>query len=103
MNVTIHNDAVAALAAGTGGALAGLVLIAGTGTIALGYAPDGSGRRARAAGWGPTLGDRGGGCVPCWRMGASGANTHSRIADSRVTARSRFRALAPAHAHACVA
>ncbi|MFH1085846.1 MAG: BadF/BadG/BcrA/BcrD ATPase family protein [Chloroflexota bacterium] len=56
--VIIHTDAVGALAAGTG-RLLGLVLIAGTGTIALGY--DRSGRSARAAGYGALLADYGGG------------------------------------------
>lgn len=55
----IHNDAVAALASGTLGVLEGIVLISGTGTIALGFAKDGT--QARAAGFGPLLGDRGSG------------------------------------------
>ena len=52
-----------ALASGTdGGRLEGsCVLIAGTGTIALGVQV--GGRQVRAAGWGPLLGDRGSGCV----------------------------------------
>eukprot|EP00850_Spirogloea_muscicola_P007264 SM000036S13308 [mRNA] locus=s36:510769:513261:+ [translate_table: standard] len=60
-NVDIHvqNDAVAALASGTGGSPYGCVLIAGTGTIAVGYSRDG--RNARASGAGPLLGDRGSG------------------------------------------
>uniref|UniRef100_A0A7N0RIH2 N-acetyl-D-glucosamine kinase n=1 Tax=Kalanchoe fedtschenkoi TaxID=63787 RepID=A0A7N0RIH2_KALFE len=55
----VQNDAVAALASGTMGKLDGLVLIAGTGTIAYGFTADG--REARAAGAGPVLGDWGSG------------------------------------------
>jgi len=58
-SVTIHNDAVAALAAGTWGG-AGIVLVAGTGSIACGYDPD-SGLYVRAGGWGYLLGDEGSG------------------------------------------
>lgn len=55
----VQNDSVAALASGTMGKLHGCVLIAGTGTIAYGYTEDG--RKARAAGAGPVLGDWGSG------------------------------------------
>lgn len=55
----VENDSVAALACGTMGKLHGCVLIAGTGTIAYGYTGDG--RKARAAGAGPYLGDWGSG------------------------------------------
>ncbi|KAF5731361.1 N-acetyl-D-glucosamine kinase-like [Tripterygium wilfordii] len=55
----VQNDSVAALASGTLGKLQGCVLIAGTGTIAYGFAEDG--REARAAGAGPILGDWGSG------------------------------------------
>ncbi|XP_065851092.1 uncharacterized protein [Euphorbia lathyris] len=55
----VQNDAVAALASGTMGKLHGCVLIAGTGTIAYGFTEDG--RKARAAGAGPILGDWGSG------------------------------------------
>ncbi|KAL6042988.1 N-acetyl-D-glucosamine kinase [Balamuthia mandrillaris] len=57
--IHIHNDAVAALAGGTGGELFGVVVISGTGCIALGY--NKAGDKARASGWGPLLGDEGGG------------------------------------------
>lgn len=57
VDVSVHNDAIAALATGTGGKLHGCVLIAGTGTIAYGVAEDR--RMCRAAGAGPALGDRG--------------------------------------------
>ncbi|MCD6289330.1 MAG: ATPase [Anaerolineae bacterium] len=56
--IIIHNDAVGALAAGTG-RLLGVVVIAGTGSIAYGF--DRRGRSARAAGWGALLADYGGG------------------------------------------
>eukprot|EP00897_Mesotaenium_endlicherianum_P009681 jgi/Mesen1/8741/ME000052S08173 len=58
-HISVHNDAVAALASGTGGQLAGCVLIAGTGTTAVGVASNGA--TCRASGGGPTLGDRGSG------------------------------------------
>ncbi|KAL6066737.1 N-acetyl-D-glucosamine kinase, variant 2 [Balamuthia mandrillaris] len=44
---------------GTGGELFGVVVISGTGCIALGYNKEGN--KARASGWGPLLGDEGGG------------------------------------------
>ena len=56
--VSVYNDAVGALAAGTG-RLLGVVVIAGTGTIA--YGVNREGRAARAAGWGALLADYGGG------------------------------------------
>ncbi len=56
--VLVDHDAAAALAGGT--ALApGIVVIAGTGSIAFGI--DEGGRRARAGGWGPLLDDEGSG------------------------------------------
>lgn len=54
----IDNDALAALYAGTWGA-PGIVLIAGTGSIA--YAVTADGQRHRAGGWGYLLGDEGSG------------------------------------------
>lgn len=57
MKFYVENDSVAALASGTMGKLHGCVLIAGTGSIAYGFAEDG--REARAAGAGPVLGDWG--------------------------------------------
>jgi N-acetylglucosamine kinase-like BadF-type ATPase len=56
--VLIVNDALVALTAGVGDA-PGVVIIAGTGSIA--YGRDGNGRAARAGGWGYLLGDEGGG------------------------------------------
>jgi len=55
----VDNDAVAALASGTGGDLFGVVVISGTGMIVLGI--DRAGNRQRAGGWGAILGDPGGG------------------------------------------
>ena len=54
----VVNDALVALVAGAGDA-PGVVVVAGTGSIA--YGRDGSGRAARAGGWGYLLGDEGGG------------------------------------------
>jgi N-acetylglucosamine kinase-like BadF-type ATPase len=56
--VIVVNDALVALVAGAGDA-EGVVVVAGTGSIA--YGRDGSGRAARAGGWGYLLGDEGGG------------------------------------------
>jgi glucosamine kinase len=54
----VVNDALIALVAGAGDR-PGVVLVAGTGSIA--YGKDGAGRAARAGGWGYLLGDEGGG------------------------------------------
>ncbi|HLG59421.1 MAG TPA: BadF/BadG/BcrA/BcrD ATPase family protein [Vicinamibacterales bacterium] len=54
----IVNDALVALVAGAGDQ-PGVVIVAGTGSIA--YGRDASGRAARAGGWGYLLGDEGGG------------------------------------------
>lgn len=56
--VVVVNDALVALEAGVPGA-AGVVIIAGTGSIA--YGRDDRGRAARAGGWGYVLGDEGSG------------------------------------------
>jgi N-acetylglucosamine kinase-like BadF-type ATPase len=58
--VRVSNDAVTALASGTGGHLCGVAVIAGTGTIAVAMA-GADGPIARAQGWGPLLGDEGSG------------------------------------------
>lgn len=57
-NAVIVNDALIALVAGAG-ANPGVVVIAGTGSIAYGVSRHGL--AARAGGWGPTLGDEGSG------------------------------------------
>jgi len=58
-HIMIENDAVAALVSGTMGHLYGIVVICGTGMIAVGYDKDG--KSNRAGGWGPLLGDKGSG------------------------------------------
>ena len=58
LNTLIVNDALIALVAGAG-ASPGVVVIAGTGSIAYGVSQHGV--AARAGGWGPTLGDEGSG------------------------------------------
>jgi N-acetylglucosamine kinase-like BadF-type ATPase len=57
--ITVHNDAVTALAAGTWGQR-GIVLISGTGSIAYGFDPA-TGEFVRVGGWGYLLGDEGSG------------------------------------------
>jgi N-acetylglucosamine kinase-like BadF-type ATPase len=54
----VVNDALVALVAGAG-ELPGVVIVAGTGSIA--YGRDAANRAARAGGWGYVLGDEGGG------------------------------------------
>jgi glucosamine kinase len=56
--VHVDHDAAAALAGGLG-LEPGMVILAGTGSVAFGV--DTSGRRARAGGWGPLLDDEGSG------------------------------------------
>ncbi len=58
LNFTLETDARIALAGATAGK-PGIVIIAGTGSIAYGINKDGE--VARAGGWGPTLGDEGSG------------------------------------------
>lgn len=55
----VVNDALVALVAGVGEQQPGVVIVAGTGSIA--YGRDSAGRAARAGGWGYLLGDEGGG------------------------------------------
>jgi N-acetylglucosamine kinase-like BadF-type ATPase len=71
----VDNDAVTALAAATGGDLFGIVVISGTGMIVLGI--DRQGRRARAGGWGPLIGEPGGG----FSLGAAALNAVAEAAD----------------------
>lgn len=73
----IENDGVAALAAGTGGRRYGIVLISGTGMIALGF--DATGKRVRAGGWGALLGDGGSG----YAIGAAILRAFTWAADGR--------------------
>src|SRR5881227_1543182 len=57
-NFTVDNDARIALT-GAIGFGSGVVVIAGTGSVAFGR--NGTGKEARAGGWGPTIGDEGSG------------------------------------------
>lgn len=70
------NDAVAAWAGATGG-LPGVVVIAGTGSIA--YGRDEAGRECRVGGWGAPLGDEG----SAYFLGAQGMRAALRHIDGR--------------------
>ena len=72
----VCNDAVAAVYSGAGKA-EGVVIVAGTGSIIYGFAPDG--RRARAGGWGYRLGDEGSG----WRIAEQSLVAITRAHDGR--------------------
>jgi N-acetylglucosamine kinase-like BadF-type ATPase len=74
--VQVVNDAELALAAGTPAGW-GVALICGTGSIAVGRAPDG--RRGRAGGWGPVLGDEGSG----YALGRAALQAVMRASDGR--------------------
>jgi N-acetylglucosamine kinase-like BadF-type ATPase len=80
--VEVVHDADIALAAATGGMRFGVVVIAGTGSIAVGF--DASGRRARAGGWGHLLGDEGSG----YDIARRGLNAATRAHDGRAPATS---------------
>jgi len=73
----IENDGVIALAAGTGGRRFGIVIVSGTGMIALGF--NAAGTRARAGGWGALLGDGGSG----YAIGAAILRAATWAADGR--------------------
>ena len=73
----IENDGVVALAAGTGGRRFGIVIISGTGMIAIGF--NAAGERARAGGWGALLGDGGSG----YAIGAAILRAATWAADGR--------------------
>ena len=75
-NITIVNDALIALEAGAPGQ-AGIVLIAGTGSIA--YGRDAHGRAARSGGWGYVLADEGSG----YWLGRHALRAVMRHADGR--------------------
>ena len=75
--VLVVNDALAALVAGVGDDHAGIVLIAGTGSIC--YGRDQAGRAARSGGWGYILGDEGSG----WWIGRETLSAVMRAADGR--------------------
>ena len=76
----VTNDAVAALAAGAS-ILDGVVVIAGTGSIAFGLC---NGVRARAGGWGSILGDEGSG----YALGIGALRAVCRAHDGRAPATS---------------
>ena len=57
--ILLYNDALIALASGTGGDLCGLAVISGTGMIV--YGINRSGQIQRTGGWGPLFGDKGSG------------------------------------------
>jgi glucosamine kinase len=74
--VAIDHDAAAALAGGLA-LQPGVVVVAGTGSIAFGI--DASGRRARAGGWGPLLDDEGSG----YAVGRAALRAAMRAFDGR--------------------
>jgi N-acetylglucosamine kinase-like BadF-type ATPase len=74
--VVVDNDAIIALASGTMGD-PGVVVIAGTGSIAFGINEEG--KRARAGGWGYILGDEG----SAYHIGRAALNSVTRAADGR--------------------
>lgn len=74
--VLVDHDAAAALAGGTA-LQPGMVIIAGTGSIAFGI--DRAGRRARAGGWGPLLDDEGSG----YAIGRAALRAAMRAYDGR--------------------
>jgi N-acetylglucosamine kinase len=75
--VEIVHDADIALVGGTGGRRYGVVVIAGTGSVAVGFTADG--RTARTGGWGHILGDEGSG----YDLARRGLNAASRAVDGR--------------------
>ncbi|MGH2371920.1 MAG: N-acetylglucosamine kinase [bacterium] len=74
--VFVDHDAAAALAGGTA-LQPGIVIIAGTGSVAFGIDEDG--RRARAGGWGPLLDDEGSG----YAIGRAALRAAMRAYDGR--------------------
>ncbi len=74
--IEVKNDSIPALA-GAFGELKGILLIAGTGSIALGS--DGSGRIVRSGGWGHILGDEG----SAYWVGLRALNAAVRFHDRR--------------------
>lgn len=75
--VKVVHDSTIALVGGTAGKQFGVVIISGTGSIAVGYHP--SGRMERAGGWGYLLGDEGSGHSIALR----GLNAATRAYDGR--------------------
>lgn len=81
--VRIESDAFVALVAGAPDGC-GVVVISGTGSIAYGVDP--SGKRARAGGWGPLLGDEG----SAYWLGHAAVRLGIRAADGRGPATSLY-------------
>ncbi len=75
-DVEVRNDSIPALA-GAFGELRGILLIAGTGSIAVGS--DGAGRIIRSGGWGHILGDEG----SAYWVGLRALNAATRFHDRR--------------------
>jgi len=82
VDIMIENDALGALSSGTRGERDGVVLIAGTGTIAYAFYVDELQQRrsARVSGWGAMFGD--GGCG--YDIGQKGLSTVARMLDGRL-------------------
>jgi N-acetylglucosamine kinase-like BadF-type ATPase len=76
MAVEVHGDSEIALDDAFDDGV-GILVVAGTGSMALGRA--GHGRQARAGGWGVVLGDEGSG----WWLGIQGLRAVARAADGR--------------------
>ena len=93
IRVEIVHDSMIALVGGTGGERFGVVIISGTGSIAVGYHP--SGTVHRAGGWGHLLGDEGSG----HEIALRGLNAATRAEDGRGPKTSLVEALVNA-AHA---
>jgi glucosamine kinase len=75
-NFTVDNDARIALSGAIGFGV-GVVVIAGTGSVAFGR--NGAGEEARAGGWGPTIGDEG----SAYGIGRAGLMAIMRAYDGR--------------------
>lgn len=75
----MYNDGVLALTSGTRGVLHGIVIISGTGSIAVGFNKKKGLTQYRASGWGPLLGEEGGG----YMMGNDCLIAVARAADGR--------------------
>lgn len=75
----MYNDGVLALTSGTEGKLHGIVIISGTGSIAVGFHEKKGRVQYRASGWGALLGEEGGGAM----MGNDCLIAVAREADGR--------------------
>ncbi|MCB0063371.1 MAG: hypothetical protein KDE19_14720 [Caldilineaceae bacterium] len=73
--ISIYNDALIALASGTGGTLLGVAVISGTGMLV--YGINQAGQTQRAGGWGPLFGDCGSG----YAIGAAALNAVAQATD----------------------